>query len=252
MLYLLNQYSEIINEINFTKFSYVQDKYSGIFLPIPFDEYWLSKPKIMLVGRETAGWNTNNHKNTLKRISHFVENNNIYTIIDEAINRYKQHLQSDSRQKIITKSKSRFKQFYFKLAREINIDPKSIFYANLFAWDYNKQTPLNRPDNEFQEIKNISIKLLATQINYLKPDFIIFATGFSRIDTIIKELCNQYLGGYETSAPVIHQKLWEFRAANATCFRIAHPRAMYGHQEYRIEVIERIKTKMEKEGDLKL
>lgn len=140
MLYLLNQYSEIINEINFTKFSYVQDKYSGIFLPIPFDEYWLSKPKIMLVGRETAGWNTNNHKNTLKRISHFVENNNIYTIIDEAINRYKQHLQSDSRQKIITKSKSRFKQFYFKLAREINIDPKSIFYANLFAWDYNKQT----------------------------------------------------------------------------------------------------------------
>lgn len=241
MLYLINSYSEIINKIDFTKFSYVQDKYSGIFLPIPFDEYWLSKPKIMLVGRETAGWNTDNNRNTLKRISLFIKNNNIHTLIDEAINRYKQHLQSDT-----AKSKSRFKQFYFKLAREINIAPKSVFYANLFAWDYNKKTPLNRPDNEFQEIKNISIKLLATQINYLKPDFIIFATGFSRIDTIIKELCNQYLGGYETSVPVIPQRLWEFKAANAICFRIAHPRAMNGHQEYRIEVIKRIKTKMER------
>lgn len=246
MLNLIDQYSKIINEIDFTKFSYAEDKYSGIFLPIPFDEYWLSKPKIMLVGRETAGWNTNNNKNTLNRISHFVENKNTPAIIDEAINRYKQHLQSDT-----TKSKSRFKQFYFKLAREINIAPKSVFYTNLFAWDYNKKTPLNRPDNEFQEIKNISIKLLATQINYLKPDFIIFATGFSRIDTIIKELCNQYLSGYETSAPVIHQKLWEFSAANATCFRIAHPRAMYGHQEYRIEVIRRIKTKLGREAELK-
>lgn len=252
MLNLINQYSEIIGKINFTKFSHTQDKYSGIFLPVPFDEYWLSKPKIMLVGRETAGWNTNNNKKTLKRISHFVENKNINALIDEAVNRYQEHLQLDSKQKIITKSKSRFKQFYFKLAREINIDPKSIFYANLFAWDYNKKTPLDRPDNEFQEIKNISINLLATQINYLKPDFIIFATGVSRIDAVIKELCNQYLGGYETSAPVIHQKLWEFKAANTTCFRIAHPRAINGHQEYRVEVIKRIKTKIERQVDQKL
>lgn len=252
MLNLISQYSEIINQIDFTKFSHTQDKYSGIFLPIPFEEYWLSKPRIMLVGRETAGWNTNNNKNTLERISYFIENKNIHELIDEAINRYKKHLELDNNKKIITKSKSRFKQFYFKLAQEINLDPKSIFYTNIFAWDYNKKTPLNRPDNEFQEIKKISIKLLATQINYLKPDFIIFATGFSRIDTIIKELCNQYFDSYKTSAPVIHQKLWEFRAANATCFRIAHPRAMYGHQEYRIEVIRRIKTKIERQVDQKL
>ncbi|PNL48686.1 hypothetical protein [Proteus terrae] len=251
MLNLISQYSEIINQIDFTRFSHTQDKYSGIFLPIPFEEYWLSKPRIMLVGRETAGWNTNNNKNTLERISYFIENKNIHELIDEAINRYKKYLELDNNKKIITKSKSRFKQFYFKLAREMNLDPKSIFYANIFAWDYNKKTPLNRPDNEFQEIKKISIKLLATQINYLKPDFIIFATGFSRIDTIIKELCNQYFDGYKTSAPVIHQKLWEFRAANATCFRIAHPRAMYGHQEYRIEVIRRIKTKIERQVDQK-
>lgn len=69
---------------------------------------------------------------------------------------------------------------------------------------------------------------------------------------MIKELCNQYLGGYETSAPVIHQKLWEFKAANTTCFRIAHPRAMNGHQEYRVEVIKRIKTKIERQVDQKL
>ena len=26
------------------------------FLPVPFDEYWSSNLKIMLVGRETSGW----------------------------------------------------------------------------------------------------------------------------------------------------------------------------------------------------
>jgi len=47
-------------------------------------------------------------------------------------------------------------------------------------------------------------------------------------------------GGYETSS-VIPGKLWEFKTGNTICFRIAHLRAMHGHQKYRDEVVARIK-----------
>ncbi|MXE31528.1 hypothetical protein FQ008_25695, partial [Escherichia coli] len=69
--------------------------------------------------------------------------------------------------------------------------------------------------------------------------FIIFASGARRTDYIIKQVLTE-LGGYETSA-VIPGKLWEFKTGNAICFRITHPRAMRGHQNYRDEVIARIK-----------
>ncbi|GEH18304.1 hypothetical protein DXE50_13810 [Escherichia coli O145] len=79
----------------------------------------------------------------------------------------------------------------------------------------------------------------AVQIKHLEPDFIIFASGARRTDYIIKQVLTE-LGGYETSS-VIPGKLWEFKTGNTICFRIAHPRAMRGHQKYRDEVIARIK-----------
>ena len=130
---LIANYAEILQKIDFTKFETIEDKYSGVFLPIPFDEYWQSEIKVMLIGRETSGWNTDNNKNTINRISQFVASNDIHTIIKEATNRYKNHLQLDQRQNVITKSKSRFKQYYFQLSKELNIHPKAIFYTNLFA-----------------------------------------------------------------------------------------------------------------------
>ena len=112
-------------------------------------------------------------------------------------------------------------------------------YANLLAWGYDGLTPLTRPDNEVHEVILASLKLLAVQIKHLEPDFIIFASGARRTDYIIKQVLTE-LGGYETSS-VIPGKLWEFKVGNAICFRIAHPRAMRGHQKYRDEVIARIK-----------
>ncbi|MBG0750822.1 hypothetical protein Q7O_000555 [Pectobacterium carotovorum subsp. carotovorum PCCS1] len=117
--------------------------------------------------------------------------------------------------------------------------PQAIVYANLLAWDYDRLTPLTRPENEVQEVISASLKLLATQIRYLEPDFIIFASGAQRTDYIIKQLLTG-LGGYETSS-VIPGKLWEFKVGNSICFRIAHPRAMRGHQEFRGMVMKRIK-----------
>ena len=97
-----------------------------------------------------------------------------------------------------------------------------------------------------QEVILASLKLLAVQIKHLELDFIIFASGARRTDYIIKQVLTE-LGGYETSA-VIPGKLWEFKTGNTICFRIAHPRAMRGHQKYRDEVIARIKQLCTKGG----
>jgi hypothetical protein len=239
---LLGEYSEILKDLNISEFDLGEDKYSGVFLPVPFNEYWDSDTKIMLVGRETAGWNTNNNKNTIKRVDEFVQKGEVNDLICESIARYKKHLTVDRNNKVITKSRSRFKQYYFRIAKEVGVDPKSIMYANLFAWDYNKKTPRTRPKKELEEITTTSQRLLAAQIKHLKPDVIIFASGFSGIDPIIKDLFKNYFKGHVNTLPVIPKKLWEFKAANATCYRIAHPRATHGHGEYRDMVIQRIKS----------
>ena len=240
---LSKEYIRILSSINGEVFDLKNDKYSGVFLPVPFDEYWTSDLKIMLVGRETAGWNSQTNKNTMARVLGYKPEISIEQVVDEAMTRYKQHLTYNDGRKIKCTSRSRFKQYYFRLARELNIAPQSLIYSNLFAWDYNQKTPLHRPQIELDEVISISLQLLATQITLFKPDYVIFASGIVCTDRIIKRLFNQYLGGYKTSAPVISGKLWEFKGSNATCFRIAHPRAMRGHQDYRTEVIHRILQK---------
>lgn len=237
---LRENYINILQEMNARSFNLEEDKYSGVFLPVPFDQYWDSPVKIMLIGRETSGWNTQNNKNTISRVMGLLPGVSTELAVEEAIARYQQHLVGKDRAKLSLKSRSRFKQYFFRLAQQLNLAPQAIVYGNLLAWDYDRKTPLTRPHDELQQIITTSLKLLATQISYLKPDFIIFASGATRTDSIIKRLLTEHLGGYETSS-VIPKKRWEFKAANAICFRIAHPRAMGEHKKHRDFVIERIK-----------
>src|SRR5690606_38526554 len=123
-------------------------KYSGVFLSVPFEEYWGSHPKVMLVGRETAGWNTKNGKNTIRRVIKASEHGATRGIVTEAVERYFNHLELSASGRVVTKARSRFKQYYFRLARELNLDPKALVYANLFAWDYDGRSPIERPDGE--------------------------------------------------------------------------------------------------------
>lgn len=233
---LIKTYKEILKTLNNKPFELIEDKYSGVFLPVPSEEYWRSPVKIMLVGRETAGWNTGNHKNKIARVLGLMPDITVEQVVEEAVTRYKEHQDKWTPN---TKSRSRFTQYHFLLARKLELPPKAIVYANLFAWDYDRKSPLLRPENELQEIASVSLRLLATQIRHFKPDFVIFACG-SRTDRFIKCLSKEYLGGSKTLS-VTPKKLWKFEAGNATCFRIAHPRATYGHEEFRAKVIEQIK-----------
>lgn len=238
---LKNEYERVLKGINPSAFDFKNDKYSGVFLPFIFDNYETAKIKVMLVGRETAGWNTDNKKNTIDRI--ITANKSLTTneIINEAFHKYKSHIKTNKNGSFITKSKSRFKQFYFRLAKDLGLSPDQLIYSNIFAWDYNKKTPLSRKGVEFEEICNISKELLAIQIKTLRPDVIVFATGRNHIDDIIKDLFNTHLAGYTTTS-VVKGRLWEFKGAEAHCFRIAHPRATHGHSQYKTKVIEAIKN----------
>ena len=238
---LKQEYARILQGLQIDKFNLDEDKYSGVFLPDPFDEYWTAKTKVMLIGRETASWNTANKLNTIKRAVG-LGGVPIEQVVEEAYLRYRKHLKSDD-EKVITTSRSHFKRYYFRLAKELELDPRALVYANLFAWDYANKSPLKRPAVERQEIISVSQQLLAAQIRCFKPDFIVFAAGVTGFDPVLRGLFEEQFGGYKT-VDVIPRKLWEFKAANATCFRIAHPRAAYDHPDYRTQVIERIKAHM--------
>ncbi|MEO1827899.1 MAG: hypothetical protein ABGX82_03640 [Pseudomonas sp.] len=240
---LKQEYARILQGLRIDKFNLDEDEYSGVFLPEPFDEYLTAKTKVMLVGRETAGWNTDNNKNTIKRAAG-LGGVSVSEVVNESFRRYRKHFKLKG-DRIVDTSRSRFMQYYFRLAKEVALDPRALIYANLFAWDYAKKSPRRRPADEFNEIASISQQLLAAQIRRFKPDFIVFASGIRGADGVIRSLFNEHLGGYETDkAKLVPGKLWEFEAAGATCYRIAHPRAEYGHAEFRNEVIKRIKAKV--------
>ncbi|MAF86400.1 MAG: hypothetical protein CMK91_01085 [Pseudomonas sp.] len=238
---LKQEYARILQGLQIDRFNLDQDKYSGVFLPDPFEEYWTAKTKVMLVGRETAGWNTKPGKNTIKRAAG-LGSVSVSDVVDESLARYRSHFELKG-DKVVETSRSRFMQYYFRLARELGLDPRALIYANLFAWDYDKKSPRNRPATEFDEIVSASQQLLAAQIRRFKPNFIVFASSIKGADEAIRSLFNDHFGGYLTAKDkLVPGKLWEFEAAGATCYRIAHPRAEYGHAEFRDQLIERIKA----------
>lgn len=240
---LLTDYKQTLSKLDINQFNLAEDRYSGVFLPYPLDAYWQADIKLMVVGRETAGWNTLNNKNTIQRVHNHIKENSLDEIILEATERHKKHLQTDEHNKIKTKSPSRFKQYFFKLAKELNLSPDSLIYSNLYAWDYNNAGIAKRPAKERKEIQKVSLKLLAAQIHYLQPDYIVFAAGLAADnDQLIKRLFNEeFNDGYETIE--LHpKKLWIFRTQGATCFRITHPAAIdEEYEKYKKVVIDKLK-----------
>ncbi|MRI35505.1 hypothetical protein EOPP23_21330 [Endozoicomonas sp. OPT23] len=239
---LKENYREILSKINADDYEFIDDKYSGIFLPYNFNAYEQSNPKVMIVGRETAGWNTNNNKNTIQRIIDKNNDGSLNEIIEESLSRYSWHLKDSPNGTIKRKHKSKFQHYYNKVSKELSLSPEGMIYANLFAWDYNKKSPLERPKGELKKIVDISLELLATQIKFFNPEYIIFSTGYRGIDPIIKDLFNLYFDGYETTS-INPKKIWQFKTENHKCFRIAHPRAQHGHATFRKEVIDTIRNK---------
>lgn len=225
---LADSYKKILSSITSTDFINGQDLYSGVFLSQPFRQYYHSPVKLMLVGRETAGWNTKNSKHTMARIADANRNGNLDDIIDESFDRFSWHLLDEKGGSLKTTSTSWFKRFHLALAKTLNIDPHAILYQNLYAWDFNGLSPAKRDKSEFAIIQEYSAQLLAASIQHNQPDIILFAVGCNATnDKTIRRVCEILTDGsnetYKTK-DLVKRRFWHFQANGIDCIRIAHPR----------------------------
>jgi len=218
---LHEEYFKILHTITKVQCSKGDDKFSGVFLPFPKEGHKEHSPRVMLIGRETGGWNTDNKKNTLQRIVDKNERGNLEDIIQEAKARYELHLRN-----LTKKTRSHFMRFHKSLEDELG---HQVFYTNLFAWDYNKKSPLIAPsEQDIGMVKSLSVQLLAVQFHYFKPDFVIFATGCYGVDKVIKHFVDSKLGGFSRSKVVYSKRLWNFQVndhPDTIFYRINHPRS---------------------------
>ncbi|MDV6316460.1 hypothetical protein [Idiomarina sp. HP20-50] len=255
---LIESYKAVLSSIRSTDFILGQDLYSGVFLSKPFEHYEASKKKVMVVGRETAGWNTagwntETKKNTISAIVKANEEGDLQDVIDESLFRYSWHLRDHPDGPVRTKSKSTFQRFYLKVAKSLELDPHALIYQNLYAWDFNGRSPLSRKDSEFKFIQRCSAELLAASIKYNRPDAIIFAVGCTTAnDQTIKMVCKLLAGdnhgggestdlvdykNYETKE-LVKRRYWHFQSDGIDCIRISHPRPQGGEfEKYRTKAI---------------
>lgn len=240
---LKSNYESVLKDLDNCNFIKGEDRYSGVFLPYPFESYQSVDKRIMVVGRETAKWNTGNNKNTIQWIVNHNYTKNIRSIVDESFERYSWHLLNKKGGELKISHRSHFKRFYSRLAQELAISPQQLVYANLYAWDYNGLSPLRRGNHEFAVIQTLSVNLLAEAIKFCKPDTIVFAVGCNRKnDETIKLLMNNHFGGYETKE-LEKKRYWRFSSNAMDCYRISHPRAnTKKYQIFRNLVINKIKS----------
>jgi hypothetical protein len=245
---LAERYQKILSSITSTDFIKGQDLYSGVFLSKPFEQYHVSPVKLMLVGRETAGWNTKSGKNTIGRIVKANQSGNLDTIIDESFERFSWHLLDKKDGSIEKTTTSSFKRFHLNLAITLKIDPHAVLYQNLYAWDCNERSPVERDKSEFAIIQEYSAQLLAASIQHNQPDIILFAVGCNATnDQTIKRVCEILADGsnetYKTE-DLEKRRYWHFLVKGMDCFRISHPRRQDEiFVQYREKAIEKIMEK---------
>lgn len=138
---------------------------SKIHLGFVPDDFKKKKHRILIVGRETRGWD-------LKYLEKY-DQNSVYQLMDLSKSWVIRNLErSDS----VNKKGKCFFNFFRKVSQE---NPNaSILWANIFCVSYKKSNP-SKIDTKsvFANIKKISESLLKAQIEILQPNIIIFASG---------------------------------------------------------------------------
>lgn len=189
---------------------------SGMFLPSVPDGYEESRNKIMVIGRETRGWVVLKPDEKLINLESYIEN---------ALNVHKNHSQKE-----MSKVKEPRGQSYFKFVRKIKKQSgvSGLIHANLFCFSWNKKSPIGCAHQEV--VERYSERLLKFQIEYFKPDIIIFAHGSKgvkfrhRLFPIEgeKNVCINPIN----SIPHPHSQshLWEFDLyGKYKSYRVSHP-----------------------------
>ena len=187
------------------------------------DQYEQAPNKILIVGRETKGWLNS------KRWDDFQYNEDgIKRSMDKSKDFLTKQLKDERKN---TRGKSFF-NFVRNVAHKSGSD--GILWANIYASDY-KGGHINhlKDKNMIREIEVISKKILIAQIEVLKPDFIIFATGNQGVSARRRYFPNEELREKTTFEGYPINDLWAFKLPNydAQCYRIHHPSATSNEKE---------------------
>lgn len=143
---------------------------SGLFLPSVSAGYSSAKNKVMIIGRETTGWEPLGKKG--KKVYDDFESMEAY------IERTMQKHQNFFKKMLEKPSGDRGHTFHnFTRATARAVGGEGLIYANLFCFDWKQKSPVKCP--QFAFIKDLSQKILEAQIRVLQPEFIIFANGMS-------------------------------------------------------------------------
>lgn len=234
------EYTRILSQFDFSQFSFSStspDKYSEPWLPQISQEYLDAPKRILLYGRESAGWPYRASGSTtgITDLKRAIEIGELDDFITRGLKRHKALAHKPSR-------KSRFMQYRDQLQSACCDGVKeSVVHCNLFAWDYDKAKFLDLKQPAISELFRLSAMLTAAQVDTLQPDFVVFASGLNRSVRQIRSSLTEH--ELQTDKREFEpKKFWKFSYGKSTCFRVAHPRAMsHGHPDYRKRVIDIIR-----------
>lgn len=186
-----------------------------IFLPSVAPEYFSAPSRIMIVGRETLGWNNRFPSDRPFDLSAYVE---------AATKRHVEFFKDE-----LAKQNSRGRTFH-NFTRRVGrrCGGEGLIYSNLYCFSWNKGNPARHP--EFEKIKRLSGAILKAQIEHLQPEIVIFCCGSDK-DAVLtrrEHFPHQGEGAVCMSLPdypgFANRNLWAFML-NKTIrgYRVAHP-----------------------------
>lgn len=196
---LAEAYASILTPEMLAKFDGCTDALTGIFLPSATD-----KPmKLMIVGMETRGWNGAFDQ---------IHQQDLSDYIGAAMSKHE-------RFQVMEPGRSSFGRFHRDAAKALGCLRSEVGWGNLFAVAYKKGSPKRDPKS-FAAVQELSRQLLREQIKILKPQAIIFVSGW-RYDADLKGALGDLI---EASCVIEKKALWEFRIGDTLCYRTSHPR----------------------------
>ncbi|MCJ8354749.1 hypothetical protein [Novacetimonas hansenii] len=167
---LYHSYLDILKNYNEDLFNKKQESLeysnlSGLFVTTS-PAQWEQGKRILVVGRETRGWNVVNENKPYTDLQSYIK---------EAMEKQKKFLL-----KYIEKKKDPGFTFY-NFLRDLgsHFGDGNIGWANLFCFDWKGSRPNPNSTPNYETIKELSGRLLKAAIQYMEPDIIIFANGAS-------------------------------------------------------------------------
>ena len=209
---------------NFLKRSLSDKGLAKLLLGSASDQYERAPNKILIVGRETKGWLNS------KCWDNFQYNEDG---IKRSMNKNQDFLKKQLKdEKKYTRGKSFF-NFVRDVAQKSGSD--GILWANIYASDYKGKHINHLKDKSMiREIEIISKKILIAQIEVLKPDVIIFATGNQGIGARRRYFPNSKLRECTAIEGYPSKDLWAFKLPEyeAQCYRIHHPSSFHSEKKH--------------------